>query len=538
MLIVDDEPWVQQGLVKSIPWSDLGIQIVGSAFDGKTALDIYKKTAPEIVLTDIKMPIMDGLQLSSEINKINKNTYIIFMSAYDEFEYARKAIEVNVKRYILKPFGKEEIISIVEEACEEIKQDRAKNQAIEAGKLYLKEQILNRIISGVQDGLANLLSQYVAEDLDISNKKIGVYAAKINIDSSSSSKNSKSDIKHINSNVIEDVINIFIELSRSNQLESIIHYMEEKSIIIGLIISPAINDWNSVKEVLSKGCDICRDKLKLSIKLGIGNIYNSINKAHESYVEAITALNYATIAKGTTVQFFGDICSSTTVDNSEIFSYYQKIEHVIKGGSAQDIKDVIAELDEVIIKVGILSKFGVKDIMLQLVEIPIRILVEYGYGIENVLGGKYMISDYLNQIQTFKEFKKWFTSFLVSINKLISNDNTSIREEVKIAKDYIDKNYNKELTLEEVAEKVMLTPCYFSRIFKNEAGKSFIKYLTDVRINKAKELLNDYSLKIYQVSYMVGYDNVKHFVSTFKKQVGLSPSEYRRNICWGKRASN
>ncbi|NSW89282.1 MAG: response regulator [Firmicutes bacterium] len=532
ILIVDDEPWVQEGLVKSLPWDTLGVRVVGAAQDGKTALDIYAKTSPEIVLTDIRMPVMDGLELSEEISKINKDTYVILMSAYDEFEYARKALEVNVKNYILKPFGKEEIVLLLKKACNEIDETKKKTRALEEINLYERKKILETLISGILDNPEEFLAKCAEKGINLFEKKIIMYAGRINIHNKYTST-ARNTNENGADNIEEQNIVKLIEEDFPKDFVSIVSFMDRKNLVTGFLGFSHPYDESSVKTFLMDACEKLNKQYNVSVTFGVGSAFDYINRAIESYNEAVTALNYAIICQNIKVLFYGEIPSyKSSIDNNSLFAYKQKIEHILRAGMAEEIKKTVEEMNELVLKSRMLYNLGIKDIMLQFVEIPVRILVEYGYSIEDVFGTKYTVLDYLNQMETLEEFKKWFASFLLSTANLIDSNNYDVRKDMELAKEFIHRNYSKNITLQDVSEKVMLTPCYFSKVFKKEVGMSFIRYLTEIRINKAKELLDDFSLKIYDISYMVGYNNVKHFVSLLKKYLGVSPSEYRKKISW------
>lgn len=533
ILIVDDNPWVHEGLLKSIPWEKLGVEVAGAATDGDTALELYKKTIPDIVLTDIKMPVMNGLELSEAISRINTDTYIILMSAYDEFEYARKALEVNAKIYILKPFGKEEIIPLVKKACNEITELRKKRRVLEEGSLYIKELLLKTLITSTLDDPDKFLSKCSNIGLNLYGKQIIVYVLRADIDEIYLDNSDYSDsTNNIGSNYIKQNIIEIIQSNLYENSEGIVSFTVNNNLIIGFMGFNYPYNKNTIKKVFMHTCKEISEIYKIQVAVGISNVYNSVTKAYEGYIEAVTALNYTIISQKVQVLCFSEIHPISSIHNNDLFAYQQKIEHVIKAGVTEEIKSIVEELDQVVLHTGILHHFGSKDIMQQFAKIPIRILVEYGYSVEDVFGRRYIISDYINQIETFEEFKVWFTRFILSVANLINIDTIDNRKDIELAKEYINNNYSKSITLQNVSETFMFSSCYFSKLFKKEAGMTFIRYLTEVRINKAKELLNDYSLKIYDISYMVGYSNVKHFVSLFKKNMGVTPSEYRKKICW------
>ena len=281
---------------------------------------------------------------------------------------------------------------------------------------------------------------------------------------------------------------------------------------------------------LQNALDSIEKVYNIRIFLGIGETYNSIKDTVKSYTEAVTALNYA-ILKNKGFTFFSKIKPDDNLDWNDFTEYQYKLENIIKAGDKDETTALLELLGDAIYKTSAFYNCYVKDLFMQIAIIPVHILIEHGYGIQDVIYDKYYIFDNLSYIETIEEFKTWFLSFAFLIMDYIKqNRDTPIRRDIEIIMEYINKNYCTNITLETLSREVMLTPSYISRLFKEGVKVSFIKYLTDLRMEKAKELLIDYRYKIYEVSYMVGYNNVKHFVTLFKKHTGITPKEYREKI--------
>jgi len=522
-MIVDDEPWVREGLLNSISWNELGIELTGSASNGRHALELFSKTLPDIVLTDIKMPEMDGLEFTKEALMIRRDAYILLMSAYNEFEYARKAIGLGAKDYILKPFGKEEIMEVIKKARIEIEQSARSKKDMEKLSSIVKEKLLKDLLFNKNIDLADIKEKCVNIGTKLHTGKLVVIVFKISHHCNYTGNISESTIY---SNILKHII-----MEITQYYDGIITGMDEKDLIAGIL---QVGDTD-LQENLSKYLTGTFHKLKKTynadIYAGISDVFDSPINTYSSYAEAVTALNYA-ILKKKEYSFFSKIVPDTNSKWIDFSEFQSNLENLIKSGNIDSIQITVNEFFEKIVEADIYYCYTEKDLLLQIVAIPLSTLCECGYGVQDVLGGKYLMFDYLNQLATIEDFKIWFSDFAVrASNCILQNNINVIRKDIKTVKEYIEANYNKNITLEDLSKLVMFSPSYLSKLFKEEIGISYTKYLTGIRISRSKELLSDYGMKIYEISYAVGYSNVKHFVTLFKKHTGISPSEYRDKIC-------
>ncbi|GKX32259.1 DNA-binding response regulator [Vallitalea longa] len=412
MMIVDDEPLIRKGFTITIDWESYGIVIVGEAANGKEALVKIEKLEPDIIVTDIKMPIMDGIDLSKEITKKYSDIKIIILSGYNEFEYAQQILKTNACDYLLKPVNVEELIKLVIKLKGEIIKHKEKKEIInkkdkliECYKDDIKSKILKDILIPNYSSSNDILEQAKFIGLDLEGESYCVFIVKMDMEVAKGQRYLTKKQKDIG-NLIRDILQIynfkgFICYTHYNFLACILVNNKE-------LKNAYIQFYENLKDNLSKS-------IEEKFCIGVGTICNNIHEISDSYKNAKYVLDNLT--------FLGK--------NSVVF--------------------------------------------------------------------------YDNKDSNINKYKKI----------------------VKVAIDYVYANYDRNITLAQVAEFVLISPNYFSKIFKEETNKNFIDWLNELRIHKAKNLLKDPLLKIYEVAEKVGYSDYKYFSYNFKKYTGISAKDYR-----------
>lgn len=395
LIIADDEPKIRRGLKKIIDWNSFDIDIIGEAEDGEMAYELISKSEPDIILLDINMPFLNGLNLLEKLSELNKSFITIIISGYDEFSYAQKALEYNVFDYVLKPVSREKIELIIQKALKKLKIIEEKNNY---GQWVTKQ---------LNENMEQLKGNFFLEWFEnrISDEEV------------------IKQLKYFNVNFGSNLGIVIIK------------------IIDKLSLNIKDNKWN--------------DDL---IQYAIGNMLKDIFKETERIV--IFSDNKKNI-----------IFLTDNIDMDR----WSKIN---------------SEIEE---KINNYLKFNV--------------IIEQRSTTEGILQIK---KDYINLIKNIADKNKYSPMVLYTIN-------------------YIQGNYYyNDLNINDISKKLEVTSSYLSKILKKETGYSFIDYLTNTRIDKAKQIMRDQSVKIYDVAELVGYSNQHYFCRAFKKVSGVSPTEYKR----------
>lgn len=517
--IADDEKRVLKLIQKIVNWAELGLEVVGTANDGIEILEIIKEKKPHIVITDIRMPGYQGIEMIERAKRIDNSLEFIIISGYGQFEYAKKAIEFGVKDYLLKPINKEELTKTLINVKKHIEENINFIPGKEDIKLIRKSFLNNFLFNNGEFNDISINEINKKYRYNFIDGYFNVVFFKIDYHTNLGSK-----IKDIANNITKIIEE---ELKGNNEQEIIIN---RNNIFLLL---------NYKKEESEK------------IDKKIKNIHEKINISIYSLKET-----QVTIAYGKEVQRLEDVIISFQTANlmiedrilegrNKIYKYNnflpikKEIDDIFYGFIRRFIKHIeILDCNKVqhsfmnfkkeIRKVNIRG-FELKDKFRELFKIYFLTLknnkfIDGNLTLENEEIKK-IIEESSSTDNLFDNSLKYILNHLNLItNKRSENNILQIRK----AKKYIEENYMKNIKLEDIGEYIGFNPSYFSSRFKKETGNSFIEYLSMVRIDKAKELLKESDLKIQDISYMIGYNDPKYFTKIFVKYSGLKPKEYRK----------
>ncbi|WP_058309036.1 response regulator transcription factor [Gracilibacillus massiliensis] len=493
MLIVDDEPLICQGLANTIPWQEMDIEVVGSAINGKQALEIIQQEPVDIVITDVYMPEKDGIQLSKAIVEHFPHVTIIMISGYEEFEYARQAIRIGVEDYLLKPVDIDELWGLVGKVKEQIEEKRRQQQT-------QNESILTNYLSQQLFHLPD--SYHLSEKI-----KSHQYAFRLMlVEKRDYYKTNQSALTYDSlKEMIDqiDVSSIGIEM-HENQLALFLYDQEGISTEkIQLLTSAMQTYFNN------------------EVSLAISSCYRDMHQLARLYQELNTRLSFY---RGKQKQVVTDAEKLPPVKNFD--GNKQQIADLADAVFQQNQSEVRKIVNE------LFRDFQDKALTLQ--QIKKQCLFLLGSIKERAQESMFEQLDFrLNEetdLLVFNSVSALQDFLLADLDSMIdfveqSNDSHWI---IQQAKQYIEKNYQQDIKAVEVAEAHYITPNYFSMLFKQETGQNYSEYLNTIRINKAKELLSDTSNKVFEIAEYVGYREYKYFVQVFKNYVGITPTQFRK----------
>lgn len=531
ILLVDDEEEIRQGMIKKIKWEELGFVVVGEAENGIEALDLIDKTTPDIVITDIRMPFMDGIKLAENIKYRYPTTKVVIISGFDEFEYAQTAIELGVVRYILKPINSIEMSEILGELKNSLDEEKHSKNDIQRLKHnynkslpLLKERFLNYWIE-----------DYVT--IDIINENIETFKLEtltnnllVAVIRPDNLLKSESDMSLIKSKALLNVaiFNICEEIVEENNLGIVFMRMNEIVCIISLEEDENPKTSNRIFLGLEQIRVAVQKYLNTTITIGVGTACKEKTMLHKAYTSAVAALDYTIILGNNKIIYLEDIEPSNLLELKIDEVDERALVMAIKLGSFEDIKKSISGLIDRIDGV----QLYLKDYQLYILDI-LSIILKFAKSMELdldvVLDKKDNFFLEINRLKTKEKVSNWLFEICSKISKEVSEKrNNNTNDLVEKAKDYIQHNYNdEELNAEKLCSILHISTNYFSALFRKETGLTFTSYLTNIRIDKAKSLLRNTDLKTFDIGNQVGYSQGHYFSYVFKKTTGLSPTEYR-----------
>lgn len=543
LILVDDEEEVRHGILEKIEWDKHGFEIAGEAENGLEALEIAEKTIPDIVITDIKMPFMDGLTLAKKIREKYPTTKIIILTGFDEFEYAKKAIQLNVVEYILKPISCKELVKVLDELKIKLDEEVAQKKDIEALKEYylkslpiLREKFLGSLINGEMDKneIAERARNY---GLEISGRRFAV--ALINAEYN---KKNPETVQDLNAPIEEENTETLDngELSRFAVLNICEEIMDKQSSGIAFLHNDNIaiiffTQEDDRKVALGKIMQVL-EEIRVSVQkyhgftvtIGLGSFCNDITDLNQSFKNAVNALDYSVVLGSNRVIFIEDVEPQggrrVVFDEAKAHA----LSSCIKVGTTEEMSKTIGNLFSDIIA----QKASFKDYQIYLLEMLTAILKvanDLSVDMENLFGSNYNLFTELDKFKDLEQVEKWIFSICVKIKKYISkNRQDTCKMIVNNAVEYLKANYSDSgITIDKVCSMLHISPTYFSTIFKRETKYTFINYLTHLRMETAKEILRSTNFKTFEIARMVGYSEPNYFSYCFKKNFGISPSEYR-----------
>jgi len=524
IMLADDEGIMIDSL-KYIIEKEFGDEcVVEFAKTGRSVIELAEEFRPDIAIMDIQMPGINGIEAMKEIRSFAKGTIFIVMSAYDKFDYAKEAIKLGVMEYITKPMERTKIVAAIRKAMSLIDSEREKR----SNELLIKEK-LETVEPIIESGLIYniLLKEQFREDIE-SYKSIlsldtdyGFMLAVVCGDSQEGS--------HMTNAVGSSVrISARYKEIRENLKESfdcIVGTVMANKIAVMIPCKNETEDYNERIELINKAREVARTLRKrtdIFFRIGIGGI-KELENLSESYQEALKALVVSTGS----VAHVDDLPIACEYEENYPVNLENSLFSSVEKG---DTNGAISAADSFFEWMRDTSYQNLMSVRLKALEFVLRAeSIAYRNG-----GQVYVFSsrdEYLPQIMDMgdlDQIKQWFLNKINDACRNVQNK----REErasslIEQAKAFIRNNYSKDISLDEVSRQANISPYYFSKIFKEETGENFIEYLTNIRIDKAKELLinTEYSMK--EICTMCGYADPNYFSRSFKKNVGLSPTEYK-----------
>jgi two-component system response regulator YesN len=536
MVIADDEELIREGLHSIVDWSEFGIEVAGLAEDGQEAFELCMKLKPDILCTDIRMPIMDGLELSQKLRDTGSTTKIVIISGIQDFHYAKTALSMHAEAYVLKPVKLHELTEVFSQVASKITRERDS----EVMQARLHKQLQESIPALREKLLIQLLSRYYTDENEIYDKiayyqiplRQGKFSAigLIKIDDFEQaiqhySEENKQLLFFAIHNVVEEI------LKNSDSGFAFTNSMDNELIVIFNERSQLGNKYMDLAEEMLR---CVRQYVKVSASIGIGSSVGSVLQLHYSYQEAKEALQHTFFTGKESVITIHDIAHNKAESERHMHLYdlEKQLIQQVKLGDAEGVAGLLNKLFDEVILPGSAQVEQVYYRGAELIFQLARPLQEADESYEAILGKSTI--DIIQMIQSTKDIgrlRSMMTDLIGTVADYMQNKHNSKSQRVITRiKQYIDKHYMYNITIKLLADEVFLSPTYMCQIFKQETGETIIEFLTKVRIEKAKELLESPDLKIFVIAEMVGFENATYFTTVFKKITGVLPGKYRESL--------
>lgn len=522
VLLVDDEYLQREGLRKTIDWERWGMQVVAAAENGEQALELVRELRPDLVITDICMPFMDGLQLTEAVKQFAPETEIVILTCYDEFEYAKRAIKLGVNDYVMKPVELEYMDNLLRDIAA---RQYANSQRVEQAREEKRRETITAAVYRRGDPM--ILQQQV---LECGLENIRACCCVM--------------IKILGYRYAQDTFSVE-ELDRHFQ-----HFhrlIRKRTETLALLTEPRMEDGrillvvggadsaelrtrvNEVRSSLSADNDLLNE---FPFLCAVADERPGIAQLRESYCQCLSIMKREFLTEKTTFAVYNSSASNgpakpldISADIAKFMESVRTFDHKIIQINLLAIADRIRDQNERTEVYGQMFVAAVYNDTIQLLQ-------DLGVEATDIFNdpmGEYHKIAVSGSLQRYMDgVDKLLKTICAYVERNRGSTQNTI---VERARRFIDAHYaDSALSLQTVAEEVDMSPSYFSILFKQTIERSFINYLTDLRMERAKYLLCKTNYKAYEICFMVGYDNPTYFSTLFKRYTGVSPKEYRGNI--------
>ena len=512
IFLVEDEVVIRNGIKHSIQWEREGYEFVGEASDGELAYPLILKEKPDILITDIKMPFMDGLELSEAVKKELPDIKILILSGYNDFDYAKKAIGIGVTDYILKPVSAEKLLEAIGNVAVIIRKEREEKELLAK---YQEEMQENR-----EQEKLNFFNRLLMEPMTVTEileqgKELGM---------------------ELNARVYNMILFTITSSLAEKETHSIFVTAFERVEGWGILVLA------ESEEEMEQHMELCQRSLgsimleypELQYFGGIGKPVSRIREIQESFREAERAF------AGRFVYHDNQIVSQAELEEEReeeleisgvgsLEHNREALERFLKTGTTEELDSFLKAYFDSIPQDNLRSLMMGQYILMDCFISILNYGKEMGIAQEELKERIGDVRDIKNHLRTPEEMKQYLENLMREV--LVLRDEISGRrysDIIRQAKEYIENNYmSEDISLNSVSASVSMSPSYFSSIFSQEAGQTFVEYLTGVRMQKAKELLMSSSRRTSEIGFEVGYKDSHYFSYIFKKTQGCSPREYR-----------
>ncbi len=526
IMLADDEGIVIDSIKFIIDKNFEGLCEVEYAKTGRQVIELAESFKPDIAFMDIQMPGINGIEAMKEIKRFNSNIIFIVMSAYDKFDYAKEAIGLGVMDYLNKPFTKEMIVSTLERAMEKIKKQREARSR----ELLIREKI-ETVTPVIESGFiySVLFQENFAEDAEKYKELLGIkeeYGYMLVLAAGADEEEGLSNPVGMGIKLQDQYVKIR-EIIKLRQ-NCVIGPLLSNKIICFIPVAENRIDYVERVKVIEKYELLVKElneKMGECFRMGIGSI-EAVPSLPNSYMQALQALKFAKQE----VAHAGDLPVGCAYEPDYPVELEKKLFLAVEKGNFKETNETAGQFFDWMEQTHP-DRFT--DIKLKCLE-----FVLWAERLAYLAGGMVYVftyrADYLPSVTGFtsmEELKRWFIQKMTEAASNVTNKKEEkVGSVVSEAKQYIEANYPKDISLDDVANSVDVSPYYFTRMFKEETGETFVEFLTRIRIEHAKELIKDPYIPIGEVGQAVGYLDPNYFSRIFKKVAGVTPTEFRTSV--------
>ncbi|MGR6542177.1 response regulator [Paenibacillus tundrae] len=533
VLLVDDEEDVREGLVVEVDWEALDLRIVGLAENGREALEMAERVEPDIVITDISMPFMDGLELARRLRERNPLVKVVILTGYDEFDYARQAVSISVDEYLLKPFSAGHLMELLTRLRAQMAAEVAEREDVQ----HLREHYYTSLPLLQADLLATLLHRQKSPayiqgkakqyGLNFDGQRYGVSVLTLHMDgdrrgaAKSWGESSDAELKQF------AALNIAEEIWTEHEAG---HAFRHQDTVVLLYV----DRWGGVdgekrqQVALQNVLRNINHYLRIPATVGSGALVSTVTEVKHAYEDALLALDYRLVPGTDSLIYIADVERQAAGKLRFDELKQQTLTRCLKAGTKTELIEAL----EIIFR-EITVEHGRSDIQLYLIEVLTAVwkaAQASGEAMEDIFGAGFQLYADMFRLPGLSEAQGKVKEVCILVQQRIASGRQHVYKDiVEQALAYTKEHYaDPELSIQKVCGHLHISSGYFCGIFKKEVQLTFLQYVMQIRMEAAKELLRSSELKAFQIAERVGFAEPNYFSFCFKKHTGISPKEYRK----------
>lgn len=522
VMIVEDEPRVREGLSESIDWNEHGMELVGTAENGLDGLEAFRRYRPDLVLADVRMPVMDGLQMAEQIVEEQPETLLIVLTGYDEFEYAQKAIRLGVRNYLLKPIGKRQLLEELQSARDDWREALDRKHDTEAIRRSMERQ------------LPVLRSAFMEDWLNGEGKRTGPIGEKIAffdlpLDDTGLAAVAVFELDRTESPADDPLLQFAMHNIVSEQLGGcgISHLRGNGQTVV---IYQSVTAKDSLKELLlwvERAKREAARYLKVSITVGVGSRVVPLAEVPAVFTEAQQALRLK-LSVGAGLVLYEDLVLPPSGHLPLLTDSDQTlIVHCVELNDEAELERVIRQFFDSAKRLDPPHKYP-EELFFPFAGLFVSLVHRLGRGVRSVLDEEdYKLFRYPERFRSLDEMGRWWCERFIRIS--LQFDHYRKARKVKLMEavmTYVEEHIFDKITREDAAEHIRINSSYLSRLFREVTGEAFSDFVLRKKMEKAMSLLQEEQALVYEVADRLGYKDPSYFSRVFKKYTGRSPSDF------------
>lgn len=514
VVVADDEEELRKAIIRRIDWESIGFQVVGEAENGIEALELVEQKKPDLLLSDIRMPFVSGIELARQVREVRPATQIAFLSGFDEFSYAQQAIQYNIISYMLKPITMADLTAELKNIRDKIDHIFEEFDFRKQERTNVHEFVMPLLLDsyGRKDDMGReeqLQEQALACGLFRNQNHSFQYVVLATTVQDEAGKNcTGTELVHSVDMILKKYVSYY-SFYMDGRIVSLLFatrgaFDKYLHIMVGDIVQ-------SAERILGMKCNI-----------GISRMQEHLMGCHEAYYDAMSALSYGRVGESG-IHYITDEERMSTVDMAGMQDMITELENLIRSGTREELEDCLEEIFQKI--AGERAQVKLKILMIQMLSSIFRIV--YAVTDEITMLQKFTVSK-----NSYQEMQEQFTALCLEAREVVNaGKKKSSQVLCEQAMHIIEKEYaDPDLSLVGVSSRISVSPNYLSALVKKEMGMSFIDLLTKKRIETARELVMGTAMKVREIAEKCGYNDQHYFSYCFKKHCGVSPNLMRQQV--------